>query len=650
MRRILLGALPYLVLAALLAVRAWDPIPLQQLRWLAFDTYQRLAPRPYDPALPVKIVDMDDELLARIGQWPWPRTYVADLVERIAAAGPAAIAFDVVFAEPDRSSPEQALKMWPATLEVLALRDSVAVLPSHDSILADAMAAVPVVTGFVLNQGTPGSDGTDPARHHAGPTADPLAAWALAQGWFGDDGAGAGASRSPAPKATFATAGDEPAAFAPQFTQAVTNLPQLEAVAAGNGAINSTPERDQVIRRVPMILALDDALYPSLAAEALRVAQGAQTNVVKSSGASGVLSFGEHTGISAIRIGELEVPTDANGRLWVRFGRHEPARFIPAWTILEEDFDPATIAGQIVLVGTSAAGLHDIRATPLDPSIPGVEVHAQAIEQILRRLRTISSANSVVVAVPPRSRVRTRPSIEECDRATRGCASRPPTRRGGRASSAPTGGARSDWRCSCRRCRARCRARPRRPRSARRGSRPARAQPADESGAEVGDDVAVEIRQQQHVELLRPHHELHARCVDDPFAVGDVRARGGHLARRVEEQPVAELHDVRFVDRDDAAPAVLARVIEREHRDARGRPLGDDLQAFDDARHDLVFEPRIEILRVLAHDDQVHVLKAARHAREVPHRPEVRVQIERLAQPDVHAREACRPPASSPGP
>jgi adenylate cyclase len=126
MRRLLLGALPFAVLAAMLALRAWDPLPLQQLRWLAFDQYQRLAPREYDPGTPVKIVDIDDESLARIGQWPWPRTQLAKLLERLTQSGAAAIALDMVFAERDRSSPEQVLKVWEATLDVPALRNSVA--------------------------------------------------------------------------------------------------------------------------------------------------------------------------------------------------------------------------------------------------------------------------------------------------------------------------------------------------------------------------------------------------------------------------------------------------------------------------------------------------------------------------------------------
>jgi adenylate cyclase len=384
MRRLLIGAIPFLVLAAMLALRAWDPVLLQQLRWLAFDTYQRVEPRIYDPALPVKIVDIDDESLARIGQWPWPRPHVADLLERLAGAGAAAIAFDMVFAEPDRSSPEQAFNLWPATLEVLALRDSVAVLPSHDSLLAEAIEHAPVVTGFVLtNTKRESASATDHRFSVAKPLPERLVAPVLADAPASGELSDPPVSRAPAPKATFATAGDDPALFVRTFTSAVANLLELETVALGNGALNSTPDVDQVIRRVPLVLALHGQLYPSLVAEALRVAQGARTNVVKSSGASGIWSFGERTGVSAIRIGQVEVPTDPEGRLWVKFTRHEAARYVPAWTVLEDDFDPDAVAGQIVLVGTSAAGLHDIRATPLDAAIPGVEIHAQAIEQIL---------------------------------------------------------------------------------------------------------------------------------------------------------------------------------------------------------------------------------------------------------------------------
>ncbi len=345
MKRLRQSFIPLTILALLLALRVFDPGAMQEARWLVFDTYQRLKPREFNPNLPVKIVDIDDESLARLGQWPWPRPLIARLVERLTQAGAATIVFDIVFAEPDRSSPDQALRHWPATREVLALRDSVAALPSHDKIFAKAIAQAPVVTGFVLT-------------HKEG-------------------------ARLPATKATFAIAGDDPKPFILSFKGAVVTLPEIEAAALGNGAFNSTPEADLVVRRVPLVLRVGDKLYPSLVAEALRVAQGAKTFIIKSSGASGVTAFGEHTGIDAIGIGQLRVRTDGRGRVMLHYTKSMPERYIPAWQVLGSEFDPNLVAGKIIFVGTSAAGLFDLRATSLQKAVPGVEIHAQTIEQIL---------------------------------------------------------------------------------------------------------------------------------------------------------------------------------------------------------------------------------------------------------------------------
>jgi adenylate cyclase len=337
--------IPLLVLAGFLVLRVMDPAAVQQARWLIFDAYQRLKPRIYDPQLPVKIIDVDNASLERLGQWPWPRTYIAELIERLVAAGAVTVAFDVVFAEPDRSSPDQALDMWPQTLEVIALRESVAALPRHDEILANTIAQTPVVTGYIF-------------------TNDP-------------------GSKIPAAKAGFAVAGDDPKPFIPGFAGAVLNLTEIEGAATGNGAFNSIPEIDQILRYVPLVFRVGDTLYPSLAAEALRVAQGARSYLIKSSGASGVLSFGEQTGIDSLRIGQSIARTDAHGRLMLHFTKSTPDRYVPAWQVFEDDFDANLVAGRIVFVGTSAPGLLDIRSTPIDAGIPGVEVHVQAIEQIL---------------------------------------------------------------------------------------------------------------------------------------------------------------------------------------------------------------------------------------------------------------------------
>ena len=163
------------------------------------------------------------------------------------------------------------------------------------------------------------------------------------------------------------------------------------------------------------------------------------------------------------------------------------------------------------------------------------------------------------------------------------------------------------------------------------------AEAADEAGAQIRHDVAVQVRKEKHVELLGLHHEVHARRVDDLLIVGNVRMRGGDSPGTSNEQAVAHLHDVGLVDGGDALPPHALRVVEGKVRDARRRALGDDLQAFDDAGNDFVLETRVQIFGVLAHDDEIDVLESRADVRKVRDRPQVRVQIERLAQPDVDA-------------
>jgi adenylate cyclase len=333
------------VIVGALALRIWDPSPVARLRSLVFDTYQQIEPRTFDPNLPVRIVDIDEESLKRIGQWPWPRTVLAELVQKLSENGAASIGFDMVFPEPDRMSPANALRFWPNSEELAGLKSEIEKLPSNDTVLAEAIAKAPVVLGFI----------------------------AAPQG-----------TSIPETKAGFATGGDDPRLFAPGYPGAAASLKELQDKASGGGSLNWLPEHDQIIRRMPMIVRVGDNLYPSLAADMLRLAQGASTYLVKSSGASGEKAFGEKTGIVKIKIGDFEVPTEANGQMWIRFTHHADARFLPAWKILNGELGKDQIEGRILLIGTSAAGLLDLRATPLEASVPGVELHAQAMEQVLQ--------------------------------------------------------------------------------------------------------------------------------------------------------------------------------------------------------------------------------------------------------------------------
>ncbi|MBI4371512.1 MAG: adenylate/guanylate cyclase domain-containing protein [Elusimicrobia bacterium] len=335
---------PLGVLAGLMALRASGWPWVEGLQHRAFDALQNLAPRPYADA-GVRIVDIDDASLARLGQWPWPRTLVAKLTRRLRERGAAAIAFDAIFPEPDRTAPSRAVELWPDDPSLEALKARVRRLPDHDDLLAREFQRSRVVAGFA-------------------PVAE------------------ASAGRPPR-KAGFAFSGDEPLRWMDAFPGAIANLPLLDAQAAGVGSIGFTPEHDGILRRAPLVVRIGDAPYPALAVEALRVAQGAGAIQVKASGASGESGFGQRTGLVAIKVGRWRVPTDAHGRLWVHYAKDAPGRSIPAWKVLDPTERLEELQGAICFIGTSAAGLRDLRATPLDPAASGVAVHAGIVEQIL---------------------------------------------------------------------------------------------------------------------------------------------------------------------------------------------------------------------------------------------------------------------------
>src|SRR5262249_38981696 len=126
-----------------------------------------------------------------------------------------------------------------------------------------------------------------------------------------------------------------------------------------------------------------DTIAPSLAMEALRVAVGASTYMIRSSNAHGATAFGQTTGINAVRIGPAIIPTDAQGEIWLHFRPATLTEHIPAWQVLSNQVPASAINGRIVLIGSSAPGLMDLRATPLDAAIPGVDIHQQELEQIV---------------------------------------------------------------------------------------------------------------------------------------------------------------------------------------------------------------------------------------------------------------------------
>ncbi|WP_159732482.1 CHASE2 domain-containing protein [Methylosinus sp. Ce-a6] len=330
---------------AIFALGRLQPPALDDLRNFAFDAFQRLAPRPYDPGLPVRVVAVDEESLAAFGQWPWPRSRLAELVDKLAEAGAAAVVFDIVFAESDQTSLDRFVRRLPdgpAKAEIAAV---VARMVPNDRLFARSLAEAPAALGLTLS--------------------------------------GAGSKRVPPQKAGVAVAGDDPAAFLANFSAVVAPIEELAEAARGLGATNWAPDRDGVVRRIPLLATGPGGVTPSLALEALRVAQGASTIIIRSSNASGETAFGRRTGVNAVKVGAFEIAVGAGADIRPRYSGEAAERALSAAAVLQGRAPREEIDGRILFIGTTAVGLGDIRATPLQPTIPGVEIHAQIVESLL---------------------------------------------------------------------------------------------------------------------------------------------------------------------------------------------------------------------------------------------------------------------------
>ncbi|HVI51418.1 MAG TPA: adenylate/guanylate cyclase domain-containing protein [Candidatus Sulfotelmatobacter sp.] len=329
------------VLVVLVGLRVSDPAALETARAKTFDLYQKWHPRPTPETPPVVIIDLDDASLAEFGQWPWPRTLLAKMVDNLTAAGTAAVGFDVVFAEEDRLSPDKVAASVPGIDGETSKR--LASLPSNDQVFAKSISNSRVVLGM---------GGLEAPRATKGTLPPDVPGW----GRFGTE--------DPVPWVGI---------HGSYYPAVLRNIPVIDNAASGWGVFTVTPETDGVVRRVPAVVTDGTELYPALSTELLRLGTASE-------------SFGISTGddgVQFIKLGRSKVLTDGHGRIWVYARAHDPSLYLPAKDVLKGTFDPARVAGKLAIVGTSAVGLGDIRAIATERQISGVEVHAQIIESIL---------------------------------------------------------------------------------------------------------------------------------------------------------------------------------------------------------------------------------------------------------------------------
>ncbi len=336
-----LGGRPF-VLILLLGPLSWQaltPNPWPALRDFWFDAVQSAIPRPINPNdLPVRIVAINDPSLESYGQWPWPRTILARLIDRIGAAGGMVVGLDMLFDLPDRLSPDRfAADRGDLDPEIAR---KLAAMPTNDAVLAASLTRLPVVAGLagVIN----------------------------------------GLGGPPLSRLTPITIeGPDPRRGMQRHNGMIGGYDRVHSVASGHGSINQAIDRDGVVRRAPLVIKIGDRLVPSLSVEMLRLFTGSESAVV----VAGPL------GVTALRLGEgpdaIRLPTEQDGTMFLRHGRTSGLRYVSARDVMEHDANAAELSGKLVLIGFTASGFVDIVATPTAARMNGVEIHAQILETAL---------------------------------------------------------------------------------------------------------------------------------------------------------------------------------------------------------------------------------------------------------------------------
>ena len=332
------GLIGFAILVSFLPI--FNPLKIfTSLQNYSFDSFQRILPREVYSEDPVVIIDIDDRSLAMIGQWPWSRDQLANLTNQAYAS--AALGFDIMFAESDRTNPQNLITSYSLNK---TLAKELSALPSNDELFAEAINNHGTV---VLGQALNNKDNKKPFEAKFG----------------------------------LVTQGDEPKQFITNYLGAQNNIQLLNKSAAGIGSM-SIGNNEAIVRQLPTFERVENQLVPSLALEMTRVAVGASTFQIKSSNASSEEAYGAQTGINHIKLGPLTIPTTPEGNVWVYY---TPTKNIPAVSavdVISGAIPPEFFEGKVALVGTSAAGLLDLRSTPTEKNIPGVTIIAQFIQQI----------------------------------------------------------------------------------------------------------------------------------------------------------------------------------------------------------------------------------------------------------------------------
>ena len=335
-----------ILLILLIALKIANPSFVKSISYLSFDLYQKVFPLKKNETN-VIIIDIDEKSLGKFGQFPWSRSVFAKIIEKVNTTKPKAIGFDVFFTEKDKQSPEEIIKSYNLIpTDVSELQN----IKGHDEIFREQLEKSKSVTA-VLGSNVPSHSNYDRSA-----------------------------------KAKFLSKGGDPKQFTYSYPYSIGSLEQLEKSVKGLGSISFLDQTDGIIRSLPLIVRFKNKLYPTMGLEMIRVGTNQKNLYVEMN----------EVGINRISSRPYKVSSDPNGIIWIRYKNSLKSQYISASSVFDGKFDEARFKNKYVLIGASAQGLFDLVKTPLGITIPGVEVHANVIENILDQSYLIRNPNTYI--------------------------------------------------------------------------------------------------------------------------------------------------------------------------------------------------------------------------------------------------------------
>ena len=335
----------FLILLLLITLKIVNPPFIKSVSYLSFDLYQKVFAEKKDSK--VVIIDIDEKSLGKFGQFPWNRNVFAKILDQLNTSNPKAIGFDIFFTEKDKQSPEEIIKSYNLIPSDVA---DLQKLKGPDDVFSEKLKESKTIIA-VLGSNVPSHSNYDRKA-----------------------------------KARFLSKGGDPKQFTYSYPFSIGSLEKLEQNVKGLGSISFLDQLDGIIRSLPLIVQFNKKVYPTMGLEMVRVGENQKNIYVELN----------EVGIQRISARPYKVDSDPNGIIWIKYKRSDKNQYISAGDVYDGKFQSDFFKDKYVLIGASAQGLFDLVKTPLGVTIPGVEVHANVIENILDQTYLIRNPNTYI--------------------------------------------------------------------------------------------------------------------------------------------------------------------------------------------------------------------------------------------------------------